>query len=212
MDAPWLQTKVGPTAVNSDGAVLDRILRTGRSGELIFGMGCAEYEEACSRGEIFYTCLQAETTFDPLLELAAAGLVLVNPRGSPVDLVLLNVGLTIRTATTAGHLFLTANVNPNAAAVTGTAVAVQNARLDVASAGYAKSFTVATLPAIPVVIRTLGYVVSTTPTCPGTGIINDEVKGAIVIPPGTSVTVQGLTVVGTGLTSYTWRERKRLAA
>ncbi len=211
MDAPWLQTKVGPTAVNSDGAVLDRILRTGRSGELIVAFGCGEYEEAASRGELFNTCLQAETTFDPLLELAAAGLVLVNPRGSPVDLVLLNVGLTIRTATTAGHLFLTANVNPNAAAVTGTAVAIQNNRLD-GSAGFAKAFTVATLPAIPVVIRTLAYVVSTTPTCPGTGIINDEVKGAIVIPPGTSVTVQGLTVVGTGLTSYSWRERKRIAA
>ncbi len=210
-DTPWLQTKVGPTGINADGTLIDVQLRTARHGDLVVGWGAGEYEEMATRGELFYAVLQAEITFDAVLESAAAGLVLANPRGSPVDLVLLNIGITIRTATTAGSLVLAVCNNPAAADVTGTAVAVRNARQDL-GAGYGKAWTVATLPAVPVALRTCGYCVSTTPVAPGTGIINDEVKGGVVIGPGTSVAVQGITIVGTGIISYLWRERKRIAA
>ncbi len=210
MDSPWLQCKVGPTLPAADGALVDRLIRTGRTGEIIIGYGVAEYEEAASRGELMCASGQAEVTFGTALTLTAVTFTLYNPVGSPVDLVLMNVGVTVRTATTAGHIVLAANVN-NSAAIpsTNTALTVRNCRLD-GSSGYGVAYSITTLPAAPVIVRTIAYVQSTTPL--NTGIISDDVKGAVILGPNTAVTVQGLTIVGTGIISMMWRERKRLAA
>ncbi len=134
---------------------------------------------------------------------------LSNSLGSPVDLVLLHIGITISACSTAGHLVLAANVNTAAAAVThGTPLIVRNAKLD-GSAGYGLADGAATLPAAPVAIRALGFVqvtANTTTTC-----IHDYVNGAVVLGPNTAVTVQGITSVGTGIISMCWRERRRVA-
>ncbi len=200
---------VGEPTAAPDGTEV-RAPRYGRASELIVGLAGGEYEEAASRGEIYTSCLQAECTYGTALTATAVTLTLYNPVGSLVDLVLLHVGLTIRTGSTAGHIVLAANIN-NAAAVpaTNTAVTVYNAKLD-ASAGYGICYSVTTLPAAPVAIRSLAYVVSTAPV--NAGSVSDHIKGGVVIGPNTAVTVQGITIVGTGLVSFLWRERKRLAA
>jgi hypothetical protein len=202
-----LQFTVGPTVPQSDGAVITSP-RIDRFGSSRFALYAADYEEMASRGEVMYAANQSVVTWGTALTATAVTFTLYNPLGSPVDLVLLNVGLTIVTSSTAGSIVLAANVN-NAAAVpaTNTALTVRNAKLD-GSAGFGIAYSVTTLPAAPVAIRTLAFGPVTATA--STGQINDDVKGSIILGPNTAVTVQGITIVGTGLVSMCWRERKRL--
>ncbi len=204
-----LTFRVGPGGPDADGSAVI-YPRTDRYQNLRAVLAVGEYEEMASRGEVYCACNQAAVTFGTALTATAVTFTLYNPVGSPVDLVLLNVGVTFATGTTAGELVLAANVNNNAAVPgTNTALTVRNARLE-GSAGYGVAYSVTTLPSAPVAIRTVGYVVSTAPV--NAGILNDEVKGAVILGPNTAVTVQGITVVATGLVSMFWRERRRLAA
>lgn len=200
-----MESKVGPQTSMGDG-VLSQYPRIGRTGEHIVGFGIGEYEEMATRGELYTACNQAEVTYGTSLTSTAVTYTLYNPVGSPVDLVLYQIGIATRTSGTAGHLVLAANVN-NAAAIpaTNTELVVRNCKLD-GSAGYAKVYSATTLPATPVAIMAL---LSMGVTVAGEGSFVD-VKGAIVIGPNTAVTVQGITVVGTGIISMIWRERKRL--
>ncbi len=209
MDNVNLTFRVGPGGPDADGSAVI-YPRTDRFHNLRAVLAVGEYEEMTARGEVYCACNQAAVTFGTALTLTAVTFTLSNPVGSPVDLVLLNVAVTFATGTTAGELVLAANVNNNAVAIThGTPLTVRNARLD-GAAGYGLADSAATLPAAPVAIRTLGYVVSTAPV--NAGILNDEVKGAVILGPNTAVTVQGITCVATGLVSMFWRERRRLSA
>ncbi len=203
-----LKSKVGPGGPDGDGSPV-LYPRTDRFHSTRYAWAAAEYEEAASRGELFYANTQAAVTFEQAYALATQTLTLYNPVGSLVDLVLLEIGVAIKTAGTAGSLMLVANVNNAATAVAfASKLTPYNAKLD-ASAGYGIASISATLPAIPVAIRTVAYSVAAGATV--TGNIVDKVKGAVVLGPNTAVTVQGLTIVGTGIISFLWRERKRLA-
>ncbi len=209
MDNVNLTFRVGPGGPDADGSSV-LYPRTDRFHNLRAVLAVGEYEEMTARGEVYCACNQTAVTFGTSLTQTAVTFTLYNPVGSPVDLVLLNVGVSFATGTTAGEIVLAANVNNNAAIpATNTALTVRNARLD-GAAGYGIAYSATTLPAAPVAIRTVGYVVSTAPV--NAGIINDEVKGAVILGPNTAVTVQGITVVATGLISMAWRERRRLAA
>ncbi len=210
MDNVNLTFRVGPGGPDADGSSVI-YPRTDRYHSLRAVLAVGEYEEITARGEVYCACNQTAVTLGTALTGTAVTFTLYNPIGSPVDLVLLNVHVALATGTTAGEIVLAGNVNNNAAAVTlgGTNLTVYNARLD-GSAGYGKAAQSCTLPVAPVAIRTVGYVVSTAPV--NAGIINDEVKGGVVLGPNTAVTVQGITVVGTAQISMFWRERRRLAA
>ncbi len=204
-----LNFRVGPAAPDSDGADVF-YPRTDRFHALRVVPCMAEYEEMCARGELFYACNQATVTLGTGLTATAVTFTLWNPQGSPVDLVLLNIGISQRTGGTAGEVVLAVNVNASAAVpATNTALTVYNAKLD-GSAGYGIAYSATTLPATPVAIRTLMGSVSTAPV--NAGIVNDEVKGAVILGPNTAATVQGITVVGVALISILWRERRRPAA
>ena len=206
-DTVKVQTRVGPSNPVADGSS-DEYLRTGRQGELILNLAGGEYEEACSRGELYCACNQAEVTYGTALTATAVTFTLYNPVGSTHDLVLLQIGIATRTSSTAGHLVLAANVNNAAAApATNTELTIRNCKLD-GSAGVAKAYSATTLPAAPLAIMAL---MSMGVTVTGEGQFVD-VKGGVILGPNTAVTVQGITVVGTGIISMTWRERKRLAA
>ncbi len=206
MNDVTLKFRVGPSTPDADG---QEVLypRTDRFHSLRVCPAVAEYEEMAARGELFCACNQATVTFGTAYTATAVTFTLYNPQGSPVDLVLLNVGVAIRTETVAGEILLCANFTPSAAVPnTNTALQVYNARLD-GAAGYAQAYSATTLPAAPVGIRTLAYGVST--ACVNCGQINDEVKGGIVAGPNTALTVQGITYAGVGLISMLWRERRR---
>lgn len=200
-----LETKVGPLVPGGDG-VLNQYLRAGKTGELITAEAHARYYEAVSRGSVFCACNQAEITFGTGLTATAVTFTLYNPLGSPVNLVLLSCGITVRTATTAGHIVYAANVNPAAAIpATNTELVVRNAKLN-GSAGYAKVYSVTTLPAAPVAVRVAGAAGVISATAGAAHLIRDYVEGSIILTPNTAVTVQGITIAGTGIIDMCWEE------
>ncbi len=204
-----LKCKVGPVGATpeADGSEV-QYPRTDRFHSLRCVQAGGEYEEAASRGELYYAENNGSVTFEQALALATQTFTLYNPVGSLVDLVLLEIGVTIRTCGTGGSLVLAANVNNAAAAVTfASTLTVRNAKLDM-SAGYGVTSASATLPAVPVAIRVVAFGLS---TATNAGIIVDKVKGGVILGPNTAVTVQGITFVGTGHISMLWRERRRLA-
>ena len=206
-DTVTLKFKIGPANPEADGVEV-LYPRTDRFHNLRVAPAAGDLEDLGSRGELYCAANQAEVTYGTALTATMVTYCLYNPVGSPVDLVLYEVGWATRTSSTAGHLVLAANVN-NAAAVpaTNTELTVRNSKLD-GSAGYAKVYSATTLPAVPVAILALA---SMGVTVTGEQSSRD-LKGAVVLGPNTAVSVQGITVVGTGIISMMWRERRRIAA
>ena len=204
-DAVAIETKVGPVW-QGDGSIVTNP-RAGNTGELITGGAHAKYFEAASRGKVFHACNGAAITFGTALTATGVTFHLCNPIGSPVNLVVIHCGLTIITATTSGSIVYAANPVSATAVTAGTALTVLNGLLS-GSAGYGLAKSATTLPAAPVAIRALatGFFVGTTPAMAAGAAILDVVDGAIVVAPGSQLSVQGITVVGTGLVSMAWEE------
>ena len=162
----------------------------------------APHYEAATRGKLMCASNQAVITFGTALTATAVTFTLYNPLGSPVNLVVLQTQVTVLTCSTGGHVVYAANVN-NAAAIpaTNTELVVRNCKLD-GAAGFGKVYSVTTLPAAPVAIRPLiGGI-----TAAGVASFVDYVDGCIVLGPNTAVTLQGITIVGTGLVGMVWEE------
>jgi hypothetical protein len=193
----YLEGYVGPQFMN-DGAVAQRE-RRGKTNETIVGFGHSQHHEQTSRGKVYWACTQAVATFGTALTATGVTFHLWNPPGSPVNLEILQGGITILTAGTGGHVVWAYNVPTTGAVVAGTALTAMNMN-GVAGYGLAKSAT--TLPAAPVAIRALAGAI----TAAGTNNIVDYVDGAIVVPPGAVLSVQGITIVGTGLIWAAWSE------
>lgn len=187
----------GPTFLG-DGATSQKERRT-RTNASVVSAGHAGLFEAASRNRIYAACNQAVVTFGTALTATGVTFHLWNPWGSPVDLVVLHTTLTVLTGGTGGHLVYAYNTPTVAAPAAGTALTTYN-RLGVSGYGLAKS--AATLAAAPVAIRTLAGVI----TAAGVNNITDYVEGAIVLAPGAALSIQGITVVGTGLISMCWEE------
>lgn len=187
----------GPTFL-ADGATSQKERRA-RTNAAVVALAHAKYFEAASRGRVYAACNQSVITFGTGLTATGVTFHLWNPYGSLVDLVILQTGLTVLTGGTGGHLVYAYNSPTTGAVPAGTALGVYN-RGGVSGYGQAKSAV--TLPAAPVAIRTLAGVI----TAAGVNNITDYVDGAIVLAPGAALSVQGITVVGTGLISMCWEE------
>jgi len=196
-----IEGQVGPLVPQSDGNK-QAYPRYGKTGELIVSAGLPKYYELVSRGMCYMSSNQAEVTFGTALTATAVTHTIYNPQGSSVNVVLLQCATTIRTCSTPGHLVYAANVNNNAVApATNTELIIRNAKLDL-SAGYAKAYSATTLPAAPVAVRSFGATI----TAAGVAPMIDYIDGAIILGPNTAITVQGITVVGTGIISFFWAE------
>ena len=177
--------------------------RMGKTGEEIVGnAGYGDFYEWASRGKIYMACNQAVVTFGTALTATAVTFTLSNTVGSGFNLALISCGVTFVTSTTAGSLVYAANVAANAAAVVhGTPLVVRNANI-IGSSGVGLADSAATLPAAPVAIRTLASGFTTNANMS----VRDYVNGSIVIAPGGAVTIQGITIVGTGIIDMVWAE------
>lgn len=140
-----------------------------------------------------------------------APFTLYNPIGSGVDLVVLESNMGYVSGTLgAGVVSYVANIDPTAAAVTGTAITKVNGRLG-GSAGVARAFTTATLPAAPTAVRpafSLQASLASTAVAPWTA--KDVVDGAIVIPPGCALSLEATAAAGSSplvVFGMTWYER-----
>lgn len=198
----FVEGSVGPQFM-ADGSVAQRDRRA-RTGDAVVSMGHSPHYEQASRGGVYWACTQAVATFGTALTSTGVTFHLWNPPGSKVNLEILQTGLTILTGGTGGHLVYAWNAPTTGAVPAGTALAVNNMN---GSQGYGLAKSAVTLPATPIAIRTLAAVI----TAAGTNNITDYVDGAIVLAPGAALSIQGITVVGTGLISMVWAEVPREA-
>ena len=165
----------------------------------------------------YYALAQAGKMFQASLQSAVAlssksatctGLILFNPYGSTVNLVLLDITVALATAP-AGvsniHLEGVQTPVPSVAAPTGNGVTVAPTFLGSSAASQAFASTGATLTATPTVIRAIGGGPNATGSVT-TPFIRDEVAGQIIIGPGCSINLGYVTTAISVLATYVWAE------
>lgn len=145
-----------------------------------------------------------------------AAFALHNPVGSEVDLVVLELYLGYISGTLgAGVVSACVNVDDDAAIPTGTAVAEINAKLGNGTQAQGRALTTATLPATPSPIRplwNLGASLASTALAPSAA--KERIDGAIVIPPGCTLSLQGTAAAGSTplvVLGALWKEENRVA-
>jgi hypothetical protein len=146
--------KAGPRPIQDGG--LDA-LRLSKDAALVNVPGHAQYQEAVMRGNVFISCNQTGVTTQAGLAVTTPTLTLYNPVNSGKAGVLLYAGFVMSVSTAAACVvWLAANVNASASAVTGTAATLSSCRIADPAQPTLKCYTAATLPAAPVAISILG--------------------------------------------------------
>jgi hypothetical protein len=201
-----LQTQVGPST-SSDGTYPNA--RSGKLGDVIVSELNGRYYENVYRGNTFVAATQAGVAVTNLAT-TATGFILSNPSGSGKNLILLEIAIAqTSTAAAAANaaIVLAANVNPIATAVVHTTpLTVQPALLGGTATSVAKADSAATLPAAPVVVRTIWQPsVSATATTSIPPYVKDEVAGALAIAPGCAVSLSAFSAVS-AIAHFTWVE------
>lgn len=197
-----IQSQVGNPGFKSVGSLVTRP-RAGASGEWVLGAAHAPHFEAASRGNVYSACNAAAITFGTALTATGVTFHLSNPINSKVDLVILHAAVNIITATTSGTIVLATSYSSVTAPATNTAITVVGGK-GINGGGVGQAYSVSTLPVAPTAHRVLGGCVATVANVPA--IIRDDINGAIVLGPGTQLSIQGITIVGTGICSMTWEE------
>lgn len=171
--------------------------------------GHARYQEAVMRGNVFVTANQTAGTTQAGLSATTPVLTLFNPKGNNKVGVLIYAGATFIVANAAGAaVWLAANINIAAAAVTGTAATVTNALLGNNNSPSLLAFTASTLPAAPIAISQLASgvtgAVTTAPYVLPAGRFYD---GSVILMPGSAISIQSSTASGAGtFCEYIWEE------
>lgn len=182
------------------------IVSLDRLGGLMTSHGLPRYANLAARGYVFTASLQAAVALSTL-SATCTGFCLTNPAGSGKNLFLLQICIALATAPAgAAPIHLAANVNTAAAAVTQTTpLTVRNLLLGSGTVGVGLAASATTLPAAPVAIRPIGGgpVAGSSITPP---FIMDEVGGAVVLQPGTAVSLGYLTTAISVVASMVWAE------
>lgn len=193
--------QVGPSAINAqDGANVE--FRQGHTGELVMQQLHGRYFETMARGNMFNAANQAAQAVSAGLATTYTGLMLYNPIGSGVMLVLNKhkLALTVAPAASAS-IGLISGVQTTAP--TGvTTVPVRSNQIGNAKTGAGVAYSAATI-ATPVWL-TDEVDAFTAAALPAPSPIVD-LEGAVGILPGGFVAVGALTAV-TGLAFMFWEE------
>jgi hypothetical protein len=193
---------VGPS-IAADGDYTT--LRGGRSGEGIFSACHAGYYEAVYRGNCYSAGNAAAITFGTALTATGVTYHLYNPFNSGKNLVVLKCAINIITASTSGSIVYCANVIGSAAApTTPTKLTVVNNLLGSANVGVGQALSVAGLPAVPTQLRPVAGATATLANV--TSQFIDWIDGEFIVGPGCVLSIQGITIVGTGLCGMSWEE------
>ncbi len=199
--------RVGPAAA-ADSTYNN--LRLDKSGALGVTDAHGRYTEAVYRGNVFTAANQSGVATQAGLSATTPVLTLFNPAGSGKLGVLLYAGVGFPIAfAAAANVFLAANVNPLAAAVTGTAFTARNALLGGSAASVLQVFTAATLPAAPVAICLLGEALTgASTTVPYLLPLGRWFDGSIIIGQGCAISIQTSAASGASgaLCEYAWEE------
>jgi hypothetical protein len=204
-----IEAVVGPQVLQ-DGNL--SAVRAGRTGEVIATELHGKYYETAYRGNMFHAAMAATASITAVGTTSAFSLA--NPSGSGRNLVLhkIRVGLTTLPGTLVAGVFgLYANVVPQAAAVTGTAVVVVPGTLGSALTPVGKPLTVATLPVAPTLVMPLGGKISATLFGGiSSAMLEEDLDGSVILTPGTTVSVMESTADTTsnffGVIGASWEE------
>lgn len=168
----------------------------------------ARYMEAVLRGNVYVASNVAAAAITNLAA-AATGLILSNPVGSTVKLVLMRarIAQAVAAAAAIDTIELAANVNPQAVQVVHTTPLVpQNCLLGNQATPVGKADSSATLPASPIVLCPLySPSISATATTSVPPVISEEFSGEFVLLPGTAVSLSATTAIS-AISSFTWEE------
>lgn len=156
--------------------------------------------------QVYMASTQAGVATSTGLATTQTGFTLTNPLGSGKNLVVLSVDAAFTSApAAAATLVLAANVIPQATQVVQTTpLVVRHAALGNSQFGVGLAASAVTLPAAPVVVRGLGGPVATGSLTPDP--IHNSVNGALVLIPGSALSVNSLTTAISAVISMTWRE------
>ena len=191
-------------SAKSTGTVVARATSTGETAVMD---AHARYMDAVLGGNVFTAANTASQALS-LGSATATGLVLTNPAGSGKNLVVLEIASYISAALTAvANVAVFINKVPTAAAVVQTTPITPSNALVGAATGVGLAAAAATLPAAPTLARSLfGWHWVTAGTATAQLGVKDEVAGAIILQPGTALSVQGITVAHSAISSITWEE------
>lgn len=194
---------------SGDGAV--NPARGSKDGSLIVGAGLADYQELAVRGKVFGAANQAATTTSAALATTYTGLIVSNPAGSLVNLVLLQLGVAVVGAPVAlsaiGILggFLATGVTAHTTPLTPLSYLLNSA----VSTGIGKADSAATLVGTPVILMPLGVTPLTGATAqvvnPPVVLNTYDLKGSIVLAPGAYAALYTSTALSV-IAGFTWAE------
>lgn len=169
--------------------------KQGHQGIAVFSQH-GPYADAVLRGRTYYAH-SADEAPDASVDTAVPFTV-YNPSGSGVNAVLLAGGIGYVSGTLgAGFQSWGVNIDKSAALPTGTAIVTVNALLG-EGIGKCRAFETVTLPVAPTLVRvfcTLDASLATSVVGPWN--VTDWVDGAIVVTPGTAVSIAGASAAGT---------------
>lgn len=184
-------------------------LRSGDFNELVVNdVGLGRYAEAVRREQVFLASVQAGVALTTTLSVTATGMILTNPIGSGKNIILLEAIFALASApagvATIGWAAQT--FDPVTTGVTHTTpLTVRSAKGLRAVTGVGLADSAATLPNVPVAVRWVpGGPVAASSIVPP--FIRDEIAGALVLIPGTSINTFVLTTAITAAISLLWAE------
>lgn len=180
--------------------------RGGATGEFVVADAHARYQEAVLQGRVFYACTQAAVATTVGLSATATGIIISNPLGSNVNLILWELLAALATAA-AGIATLGLEIVITPANQTHTTpLIVRSALTHQPGGSLGLADSAATLSSVPVACRPIpgGPVAATSITTP---FIKDEIAGSLIIPPGLAIATFSLTTTISALLSMTWEEQ-----
>jgi hypothetical protein len=169
-------------------------------------MSYPEYDFA-RQGVLWHASNQSAVTLSAL-SVTATGLILSNPFGSGKNIALMTVGWAFTTAPAGASLVgLAMSPLPSQTAVTHTAAInqIQSGLLvGNGTASIARVDSSATTIGTPVFVRVLGGPTAASQINPP--YIVDNIRGGIILVPGTSIQLAYVTTAAVGLGFMTWTE------
>lgn len=187
--------------------------RSSKDGSLIIGAGMADYQELASRGKVFQAANQGPGGTTTTVGLAATytGLVISNPAGSNVNLVMIQAGIAVVGAPAAVSTlgFLAGYAAAGVVTHTTPLVPLSTFLNTTVATGLAKADSAATLVGTPILFLPIGVTPITGATA---NVVNPPVvlnvydfKGCVVLPAGAYIAVYTSTVLSV-IAGFTWAE------
>jgi hypothetical protein len=167
----------------------------------------ARYQDAVRRGNVFVACMQAIGALS-VNSATATGLIVTNPAGSGKNLVFLELLVALASAPAGVSVLALVGSKGPAAAVTHTTPMTTGFTNALLGGGNATSValvdTAATIPT-PATFRAVPGGPAATGSV-GTPFIKDEIAGALVMAPGTVLSLQAFTTAISVIASLAWEE------